>query len=306
MTTAIEMNNLTKVYGKGKKRVHAVKKVSLNIAQGQIYGLLGPNGAGKTTAMRMMLNLIQPTSGDVSIYGQNVRTHHDILRRVGMMIEGASFYPYLTGRKNLILLAKTHGLTDKNAVNRVLDIVKLADKADLRYGTYSLGMKQRLGLAGALLHDPDLLILDEPTNGLDPNGILEMRLLLRDLVDNHGKTICFSSHALTEVEHLCDNLAIIHKGEILREGNINALLTEQTQLRIKAQPTDKARIILEAKWKICDSTTDGLFIDAPTSDAPHIARALVSANIDLFEITSYRQSLESYFLDVTTSQEALS
>ncbi|MDX2077299.1 MAG: ABC transporter ATP-binding protein [bacterium] len=305
MTTAIEMSNLTKIYGKGKKRVHAIKKISLTITQGQIYGLLGPNGAGKTTAMRMMLDLIQPTSGDVSIYGQDVRTHHDILRRVGMMIEGASFYPYLTGRKNLILLAKTHGLTDKNAVNRVLDIVKLTDKADLRFGTYSLGMKQRLGLAGALLHDPDLLILDEPTNGLDPNGILEMRLLLRDLVDNHGKTICFSSHALTEVEHLCDNLAIIHKGEIVREGNIESLLNKQSQLRIKASPSEKVHAILSAQWRICDTTDDGLFLEATADDAPHIARALVNNGLDIYEIIPYRQSLETFFLDVTSGEDLL-
>jgi ABC-2 type transport system ATP-binding protein len=305
MTHAIEITNISKIYGKGKKRIHAVKQLSLSIEQGQIYGLLGPNGAGKTTAMRMMLRLIRPTSGNVKLYGQDVYQNHDILRRVGMMIEGASFYPYLTGRKNLILLARTHGLTDMTRVNRVLDIVKLSDRADQRFGTYSMGMKQRLGLAGALLHDPDLLILDEPTNGLDPNGILEMRLLLRDLVDNHGKTVCFSSHTLSEVERLCDNLAIIHKGEIVRQGNMDSLLTEQTQLRIKASPSDKTRAILESQWKIYDSTPDGLFLDAPASEAPNIARKLVSEGVDLFEIVPHRQSLEALFLDVTSQGDQL-
>mgnify|MGYP001254096362 CR=1 FL=1 len=302
---AIEISDITKIYGKGKRRIHAVNKINLIIEQGQIYGLLGPNGAGKTTAMRMMLNLIRPTQGNVRIYGDDVRQNHAILRRVGMMIEGASFYPYLTGRKNLILLARTHGLTDMNRVNRVLEIVKLSDRADQRFGTYSMGMKQRLGLAGALLHDPDLLILDEPTNGLDPNGILEMRLLLRDLVDNHGKTVCFSSHTLSEVERLCDNLAIIHKGKIVREGNIESLLTEQTQLRIKASPSEKASAVLSPQWRVCDTTTDGLFLEATADDAPHIARALVNNGVDIYEIIPHRQSLESFFLDVTSGDDQL-
>ncbi|MCU0479918.1 MAG: ABC transporter ATP-binding protein [Anaerolineae bacterium] len=302
---AIEITDIAKIYGKGKRRIHAVKKINLNIEQGQVYGLLGPNGAGKTTAMRMMLNLIRPTQGNIKIYGQDVRQNHDILRRVGMMIEGASFYPYLTGRKNLILLARTHGLADMKRIDTVLEIVKLSDRADQRFGTYSMGMKQRLGLAGALLHDPDLLILDEPTNGLDPNGILEMRLLLRDLVDNHGKTVCFSSHTLSEVERLCDNLAIIHKGEIVREGNINSLLTEQTQLRIKARPSEKASAVLSPQWHIGKITDDGLFLEATADDAPHIARALVNNGLDIYEITPYRQSLEAFFLDVTSGGEQL-
>lgn len=302
---AIEIHDLHKIYGRGKKRVHAVKDVHITIEQGQIYGLLGPNGAGKTTAMRMMLTLIKPTKGSVKIYGQDVREHHDVLRRVGMMIEGASFYPYLTGRKNLILLARTHGLSDMTRINRVLEIVKLSDKADQRFGTYSMGMKQRLGLAGALLHDPDLLILDEPTNGLDPNGILEMRLLLRDLADNHGKTICFSSHTLSEVERICDTLAIIHKGEIVREGNLETLLNTQTQLRVKASPIEKASAILSSQWRICDTSDDGLFLEASADDAPHIARTLVNNGLDIYEIVPHRQSLEAFFLDVTSGGEQL-
>ena len=302
---AIEIHDLHKIYGKGKKRVHAVKDVHITIEQGQIYGLLGPNGAGKTTAMRMMLSLIKPTKGDVKIFGQDVRQHHDVLRRIGMMIEGASFYPYLTGRKNLMLLARTHGLSDMTRIHQVLEIVKLSDKADQRFGTYSMGMKQRLGLAGALLHDPDLLILDEPTNGLDPNGILEMRLLLRDLADNHGKTICFSSHTLSEVERICDTLAIIHKGEIVREGNLETLLNTQTQLRVKASPTEKASAILSSQWRICDTNEDSLFLEATADDAPHIARALVNNGLDIYEIVPHRQSLEAFFLDVTSGGEQL-
>ncbi|MCL4254377.1 MAG: ABC transporter ATP-binding protein, partial [Anaerolineae bacterium] len=214
-------------------------------------------------------------------------------------------YPYLTGRKNLILLARTHGLSDMTRINRVLEIVKLSDKADQRFGTYSMGMKQRLGLAGALLHDPDLLILDEPTNGLDPNGILEMRLLLRDLADNHGKTICFSSHTLSEVERICDTLAIIHKGEIVREGNLETLLNTQTQLRVKASPIEKASAILSSQWRICDTSDDGLFLEASADDAPHIARTLVNNGLDIYEIVPHRQSLEAFFLDVTSGGEQL-
>lgn len=302
---AIEIHELHKIYGRGKKRVHAVKDVHITIEQGQIYGLLGPNGAGKTTAMRMMLSLIKPTKGSVKIYGQDVRQHHDVLRRVGMIIEGASFYPYLTGRKNLILLARTHGLSDMTRINQVLEIVKLADKADQRFSTYSMGMKQRLGLAGALLHNPDLLILDEPTNGLDPNGILEMRLLLRDLADNHGKTICFSSHTLSEVERICDTLAIIHKGEIVRKGSLETLLNSQTQLRVKASPTEKASAVLSSQWRICDTSEDSLFLEATADEAPHIARMLVNNGLDIYEIIPHRQSLEAFFLDVTSGGEQL-
>lgn len=302
---AIEIHELHKIYGKGKKRIHAVKDVHITIEQGQIYGLLGPNGAGKTTAMRMMLGLIKPTKGHVKIYGQDVRENHTILRRVGMIIEGASFYPYLTGRKNLMLLARTHGLSDMSRIQHVLEIVKLSDKADQRFDTYSMGMKQRLGLAGALLHDPDLLILDEPTNGLDPNGILEIRLLLRDLADNHGKTICFSSHTLSEVERICDTLAIIHKGEIVREGNLDSLLSAQSQLRVRASPIEQVRSVLSSQWHICDTRDDSLFVEASADDAPHIARALVNNGLDIYEIVPHRQSLEAFFFDVTSGGEQL-
>ncbi len=302
---AIEIHDLHKIYSRGKKRVHAVKDIHITIEQGQIYGLVGPNGAGKTTAMRMMLSLIKPTKGHVNLFGQDVRQHHEVLRRVGMMIEGVSFYPYLTGRKNLILLARTHGLSDMTRINHVLEIVKLSDKADQRFGTYSMGMKQRLGLAGALLHDPDLLILDEPTNGLDPNGILEIRVLLRDLADNHGKTICFSSHTLNEVERLCDRLAIINKGEIIREGDIKGLLAEQTRLRVKATPSAKAQSIINNHWRICESADDTFLLDAPAHDAPHIARALITGGVDVFEIVPHQQSLEAFFLDVTAQGQGM-
>ncbi|GAB4514370.1 MAG: ABC transporter ATP-binding protein [Anaerolineae bacterium] len=303
MTLAIRLDNITKTFGRGKRKVEAVKNVSLEIEARQVYGFLGPNGAGKTTTIRMLLDLMRPTQGSAHIYGQNVQEHNDVLRRVGMLVEGPSFYPYLTGRRNLEILARSYGNYDLVRIDALLEEVDLLKRAKQKYRKYSLGMKQRLGLAAALLHDPELVILDEPTNGLDPAGIQEMRALIRNLVDHQGKTVFLSSHLLSEVEQVCDRVAIINKGEIIREGAVSTLVAERAQVRIQATPHETARQLIAERWPIArDTTANGLpalLVDMPHEEVPHAVRKLVEGNVQVFEITTQKQTLEEVFLSLT-------
>ena len=306
MAVAIQLQGLTKHFGRRKKRVVAVKDADLTVEAGQVYGFLGPNGAGKTTTIRMMLDLIRPTEGTAHIFGKNIRQNHEVLRRVGALVEGAKFYPYLSGRKNLEVLARTNGNYDKQRVMRLLEQVGLAARANQRYKGYSTGMKQRLGLAAALLHDPELIILDEPTNGLDPAGIQEMRTFIRDLVHQHGKTVFLSSHMLNEVEQVCDRVAIINKGEIIREGAVSVLLETQARVRIQAQPLEKAASLLQERWQVSlngEQPHTTFVVESAADEVPHIVRRLVENDIDVYEVTSYRQSLEAFFLTVTHDNE---
>lgn len=305
MTIAIRLDHLNKVFGRGKKRVHAVNQVDLDIDAGQVYGFLGPNGAGKTTAIRLMLDLLRPTSGEAYVFDQNVRRQHEVLRRVGALVEGAAFYPYLSGQKNLEVLARTHGSYDKARITTLLEQVGLGERAKQRFKNYSLGMKQRLGLAAALLHDPELLILDEPTNGLDPAGIQEMRTFIRDLVYKHGKTVVLSSHMLNEVEQICDRVAIINKGRIIQEGTVSSLLETQSRIRVKAIPVEKATAVLQPNWQVSvnGGSADSTFIvDSTPQDVPHIVRRLVENDVEVYEVTQQKQSLEEFFLSVTQGE----
>lgn len=301
---AIRLEKLNKTFGKRKKRVQAVIDNTLEVAAGQVYGFLGPNGAGKTTVIRMLLDLIQPTSGRAYIFDQPVYRNIDVLRRVGAMVEGPVFYPYLTGEKNLRVLARSHGWesasppVNDDRIRAVLAQVELTDAADRRFRTYSLGMKQRLGLAAALLHDPALVILDEPTNGLDPAGIQEMRYFIRRLVDDFGKTVFLSSHLLNEVEQVCDRVAIIREGRIIQEGRVGDLLQTETRLRLRVSPVETARASLRGVYPT-RAENGHLLVDAQPDDAPKIARLLVDAGTDLYELTPHKQSLEDYFLSVT-------
>ncbi|MCA9910571.1 MAG: ABC transporter ATP-binding protein, partial [Anaerolineae bacterium] len=258
-------------------------------------------GAGKTTTIRILLDLVRPTSGEARLFGQPTRRAHDVLRRVGTLVEGATFYPYLSGRKNLEVLARTGGYYDRERIDRLIRQVGMEDRAARRAGGYSTGMKQRLGIAAALLSDPDLIILDEPTNGLDPAGIQEMRTFIRSLVKEQGKTVFLSSHMLGEVEQVCDRVAIINKGSIVREGKVADLLSEHVRLRIDASPIDKASEVLSDHWRVIRS--DGVLLaEAAREDAPVIVRKLVEQDVQVFEVSSHRQSLESFFLSVTQEE----
>mgnify|MGYP000962885693 CR=1 FL=1 len=303
MTTqpAIRITNLSKTFGRRRKRIEAVKHVTLDIPVGQVYGFLGPNGAGKTTTIRMMLDLIRPTEGDVTIFGQHVRREHGVLRRVGAIVEGAMFYNFLSGRRNLEVLARTANDLNPKRIDALLEQVGLAHRADQRVKGYSTGMKQRLGLAAALLGDPDLLILDEPTNGLDPEGMHEIRQFIRSLADDHGKTIFLSSHLLGEVEQVCDRVAIINLGEIVREGMVSDLLEGKSRLRVEASPLDRAAAVLGERWAV-SSNGQWLTIDATREDAPYLVRRLVEQGVDVYQVASQRQTLEEYFLSVVREE----
>ncbi len=299
---AIRLENLTKTFGRGKRRVQAVQQVDLEVEAGQVYGFLGPNGAGKTTAIRMMLDLMRPNDGTAYIYDEDVRQNHSVLRQVGSLVEGATFYPYLTGHRNLEILQRTYGDYNSARIDEILKLVGLDDRAKQRFRKYSLGMKQRLGLAAALLHDPKLLILDEPTNGLDPAGIQEMRTFIRSLVDNHGKTVFLSSHMLNEVEQICDRVAIINLGQIIREGDVKTLLNEKARIQIRATPVEKALVIINEHWTVSTSRQafDSTFsVETSEEHVPFIIRKLVENDIQIYEVVHKKQSLEEFFLKAT-------
>ena len=297
---AIELENLHKRFGRRKRQVHAVRGLNLGIETGQVYGFLGPNGAGKSTTIRMIMDLVHPTDGEVRIFGQPVRQYPAVLHRVGGLVEGATFYPFLTGRKNLETLSHTSNCYDPARIQMLLEQVDMADKADRRVKGYSTGMKQRLGLAAALLADPDLVILDEPTNGLDPAGIQEVRQFIRQLVDEQGKTVFLSSHMLSEVEQLCDRVAIIQHGEIVHEGNVAELLTRQAHLKIEAEPIEKVVTVLSEMWEV---TQDGkwIIVNAGKESAPIILQQLIQANVSVYQLQTERLSLEQFFLSVTNT-----
>lgn len=220
----IETEQLTKIYGKQV----VVDSVNLHVRKGRIYGLLGRNGAGKTTIMKMILGLASITSGEVNVFGQNIKGREKrIYPRIGAMIETPGFYPNLTGTENLEIFAKLRGTAASDAVKTALKIVGLPYKDKKLFSKYSLGMKQRLGIANAILHDPELLILDEPTNGLDPIGIAEIRNFLKELSQDRGKTILISSHILSEMQLLADDIGIIDHGVLLEENSMEELQKEQ-------------------------------------------------------------------------------
>ena len=297
----IHTENLTKHFGRGKKRIEAVRNVHLTVEPGQVYGFLGPNGAGKTTTIRMLLRLLHPTAGRATIYGQDVERHPEVLRRVGAIVEGASFYNFLSARRNLEVLMRTADRYDPARIDSLLAQVGLAERKHQRVKGYSTGMKQRLGLAAALLGDPDLLILDEPTNGLDPSGMHEIREFIRELATEQGKTIFLSSHLLSEVEQICDRVAIIQRGAIVREGAVSDLLEAKMALRVEARPLEAAVAVLSEDWPVSANAT-WLSVQAAHDDIPAIVRTLVSNNIDIYQITGQRQSLEEYFLSVVSEE----
>jgi ABC-2 type transport system ATP-binding protein len=281
---------LTKRYGE----VVAVQDLDLTVRAGEVYGFLGPNGAGKTTTLRMLLGLIRPSSGRVLLHGQPPGD----LSGVGAMIEGPAFYPYLSGRDNLRVLARYAGVDDRR-IDVVLDLVDLGGRAKQMFGTYSLGMKQRLGVAAALLKDPQLLILDEPTNGLDPAGMADMRALIRRL-GAAGSTVLISSHLLGEVEQICDRVGIIARGALVAENTV-AEMRSEAGLRIQAAPLDNAaawlRLVLgAAAVTIVDGALD---VTVEPARAAELNESLVKAGISVSELRTRERDLEQVFLELT-------
>jgi lantibiotic transport system ATP-binding protein len=282
----------------------AVDDLNLLVPAAGVYGFLGPNGAGKTTAIRMLLGLIRPDAGEVCLFGQPLRSNHRaLMSRVGALVEAPSLYPHLTGRENLEVTRRLLGSPSK-LIDVALETIRLTRDADRRVREYSLGMRQRLGLALALLNNPQLLILDEPTNGLDPAGIHEMRDLIRRLPDEFGVTVFLSSHLLSEVEQIASHIGIIHESKLLFQGTLAELQQrQQTELTIGVTKPDAAvDCLVNAGWSV--QRRDGLLtVSAKAAeDAVSINRLLVDHRLDVFHLALSQRSLEDIFLTLTRGQ----
>lgn len=293
-TLALRIENISKQFRHGQR---AVDGLTLSVEAGQVYGFLGQNGAGKTTTIRMLLDLVRPTSGAAYLLGINPRQDRSVLRRIGALVEGAAFYPYLTGRANLELLRRMLPIGSRT-IDGLLEQVGLSAHGNQRFGTYSTGMKQRLGIAAALLHDPDLVILDEPTNGLDPVGMVEMRQLIRTLADREGKTVFLSSHLLGEVEQICDRVAIIDQGRLLRQGKVTELLdTHNETVCIEVENRQAALTALGDRWQLAPDAGDKTIRVVTTrAQVPILIQQLAAQQVAVYSVTRERQSLEDLFL----------
>lgn len=296
----IETKQLTKIYGEQT----AVNSVNLHVKKGRIYGLLGRNGAGKTTIMKMILGLTPITSGEVDVFGQNIKGKEKrIYPRIGAIIETPGFYPNLTGTENLEIFAKLRGTAAPNAVKTALEVVGLPYKDKKLFSKYSLGMKQRLGIANAILHDPELLILDEPTNGLDPIGIAEVRNFIKDLSTEHGKTILISSHILSEIELLADDIGIIDHGILLEESSMDELQRKNSKyILLQVSEVSKALLILERQFGVKDYSVQDeqtLRLYDTTLDMAAINKALVTQGVSVISSGLCNDTLEDYFKKIT-------
>lgn len=297
--TVIQTENLVKHYGK----VRAVDGISLEVTKGEIYGFLGLNGAGKTTAIRMLLGMVRPTDGTMALFGHTVRTAApELWNRVGYMVEIPYSYPELTVRENLDMMRNLRGLRDKAAVDRTINQLRLEEYADRPAGKLSLGNQQRLGLAKAILHQPELLVLDEPANGLDPAGIVEIRELLTDLARNHGVTVFVSSHILGEVARLATRIGIIHNGQILNECGMDELDRDRKRA-LTVDTRDRklgASILSDAGYRF-STDAEGLIeiTDPQAVKAPEAVAALLCAKgCPPTHLAVREEDLESYFLRV--------
>lgn len=299
----IETKNLTKKFG----ATRVVNHVDLKVKKGEIYGFLGPNGAGKTTTIRMLLGLARPSKGSIHMFGKDIRKEKlAILRKVGSLVEYPSYYGHLTARENLEAVRVLLDVP-KSRIDEVLSIVRLTKDAKRPVKGFSLGMKQRLGIATALLGNPELLILDEPTNGLDPSGILEMRELIKSMPKEHGITIVVSSHLLSEIDQMATQVGIITKGRIIFQDSIQKL-REQASSSIKLTVND-----VEAAWKTLLSngfTTDlvqnNLYIDRGTDDqVAAIVKSLVEHDFSIYRVEEQKKSLEEIFLELTGKEGGL-
>lgn len=290
----VETHGLTRRFG----HKIAVDSVDMTVRRGEVYGFLGPNGAGKTTTLRMLVGLLRPTAGSAVVAGHPAGSRAG-LRAIGALIETATFYPYLSGRANLRLMADYAGVASHRA-EQVLETVDLSRDAGRRFGAYSLGMKQRLGVAAVLLKEPELLILDEPTNGLDPQGVVEIRSLVRRLT-REGRTVMFSSHQLQEVEQVCDRVGVIRAGRLVVETTVSEL-RGGARLLVRAAPQDRAVAAL-ARLVGSDAVqrVDGVFhVTMEPGRAAELTRALVTSGVQVSEVRQAEQSLEDVFLQLVS------
>lgn len=290
----VELRNLSKVIGNKK----IIDNLNLSLYPGQITGFLGPNGAGKTTTIRMMVGLMKPTSGDVLVEGITLRDNfEEALSKVGVIVENPEMYKYMSGYKNLVHFARMHPSVTKERIDEVIQQVGMQNRIHEKVGTYSLGMRQRLGLAQALLHRPKFLILDEPTNGLDPAGIREFRVYLRSIAEKEGVSIFVSSHMLSEIELMCDRIAVIQNGKLLNieeTDNVN-----ERHYYIEASPLERVEQVLTVNGKMFETFNEGLLIQIEKEEVPSFIDKLVEEKIQLYAIQPYVKTLEDQFLELT-------
>jgi ABC-type multidrug transport system ATPase subunit len=292
----VETHELTKRYG---DRL-AADRVSMTVRRGEVYGFLGPNGAGKTTTLRMVLGLVRPTSGSARVLDGPAGTA-EATARIGALIEGPGFYPYLSGRDNLRVLTRYRGLPG-SAAEEALERVDLADRADDKFKSYSLGMKQRLGVAAALMGEPDVIVLDEPTNGLDPAGMQDMRRLIVELARG-GQTVLLSSHLLDEVQEICDRVGVINHGVLLKESTV-AELRGGASLAVRGEPVDRTIAVAMRLAGDDGVRVDGeqLLVDLTPDRAPELVRELVAADVRVHEVRSTERTLEEVFFEMTRNE----
>ena len=295
----VETQGLTKRYGSRA----AVEDLGLRVRRGEVYGFLGPNGAGKTTTLRMLLGLVRPTSGTARVLGRKPGEEASLVG-LGALVETLGFYAHLSGGDNLRVLARYSGV-GYSRIRTVLEQVSLSDRARDGFASYSLGMKQRLGVAAALLKDPELLILDEPTNGLDPEGVADMRDLIRSL-GRGERTVLLSSHLLTEVEQVSDRVGVIREGRLVAEGTVEELRGRK-RLLVRVTPLERALLVAEQLEGVEDArVADGALTLATSGEleASVVVRRLVDAGLDVSEVRPVERSLEEVFLDLTRGEEA--
>jgi ABC-2 type transport system ATP-binding protein len=306
--SAIYLDNLSKRFGQGKSGRLAVDALTLEVKAGQVFGFLGQNGAGKTTTIRLLLDLMRPTGGTAYLFGADPRHNRSVLRRVGALVEGAAFYPYLSGRANLELLQRMND-GKSQPIAPLLARVGLEGRGEDRFDSYSMGMKQRLGIAAALLSNPDLVILDEPTNGFDPVGMVEMRTTIRDLVEKDGKTVFLSSHLLNEVEQVCDRVAIINQGQLVREGKITDLLAGHERVKIEVNDAAHALKTLTSpgSWQTESvAEENSITVTVKHDQIPSVIAALVNGGTAIYAVNSQRDTLESLFLSLVAHNNGAS
>ena len=293
--TALSASHLTKIIGSRT----IVDDVSFDLRPGEVFGFLGPNGAGKTTTIRMLVGLIKPTHGNVTVCGFDLRKHFEkAMRCIGCIVENPDLYRFMTGRENLEHFARMLSVPSSE-IMRVAALVNLDHRLDQRVGTYSLGMRQRLGIAQAMLGDPRVLILDEPANGLDPAGIREIRELLRTLAAERGLAVFVSSHLLAEIELTADRAAIIHKGRILRSGSVRELISSRRAMEIRVDDPARAEAILRERGDDVTVENDVLLIPIEETEAPPLVAALTRNGVAVFHARQRVQTLEEMFLEAT-------
>lgn len=303
MEYIVQTENLSKSFGKEQ----AVSNINLKIRKGEIYGFLGPNGAGKTTTIRMLLGLMKPSSGKIKIFQKDLTKERiNILAKVGSLVENPSYYPHLTAYENLEALRRILGVP-KSRIDEVLEIVRLKDAANKKVKGFSLGMKQRLGIAASLLHNPELLILDEPTNGLDPSGIIEIRNLIKRLPEEYGMTIIISSHLLSEIDQMATQVGIVTKGKMIFQDSIEAMRRfAQPKVVIKVSDSENGWRSLVANGIKAEHKDDLILFDECSDEkVAHIVQILVQEGISVYRVEEEKRSLEEIFLQMTTGEQAL-